>query len=1286
MGEDTSRIWHFWWAAAAVFLGISLDSGSQIAGQEVGSNLTISPEFTPEDIAFFESQVRPLLINRCHECHSGSTVQGGLRLDSRSAILRGGDSGQAVVPYQPGDSLVIAAVRYEGDYEMPPDSKLPRSDVKILEEWVRRGVPWTAEEVEEASRALTEFDLDGRKAAHWCWHPIERPVVPESAKAWQRDAIDAFVWHEMDRRGLQPAETADRLTLVRRLYFDLIGLPPPSEVLHRIASTADEEWMTEIVDELLASPHFGERWGRHWLDLVRYAETSGHEFDYPIADAHAYRDYVIRALNIDVPYDQFLTEHLAGDLMESPRGNPVDGTNESILATGFWFLGEAVHAPVDIRADQATRIDNQLDVACKTFLGLTVACARCHDHKFDAISTADYYALTGYLLSSHRQRAMLDPGGAIAEAHESIDSIRAETNAAFVDWARAVGNGDQLKFADYLSATIQFLNQHPRPTYQETLSVSGESLTVKRLPGGSVQKMAIGPQSNTVWEGDQHLLWIDAAPGQELILEFSVPETGEFDVSLDLTRGVDFGIVEIGIDEVGELRHFDGYSPRLELARNIHLGSFVLTGGVHELRLRVAGRNPQANARFMLGIDRCVLTATSIRQSRNEWLQRLAEYADERTLRVDWLERLTQAVLDGPALADPRHPLHGVQFQALHGALPLLTRSDQRQATPDGGLGIDRTAPTAMLFEDFSADRSGWRFTGWAIDAECIGRARIAADGTLIPPHVISSREFGEQFQGIAFSPTFVISHPYIHYRIRGRNCQVRVIVEGYQLDVFNPLLFEGLTFALQRSGEFEWVVQAGDLKNHLGRRAHLEFIDLGDGWFEVDQIWFSNQHEAKAVPLHRRPEEGARTDQSHDFGDAEFAEQAAERIRESLLRLADSMEGGVCSQGDVFIAAWLFEHNFEELFGEGQATAALKYRERCLERVQQMKVLGESVAAPRYGLAMVTGSPEDGRILVRGNPKVEGNVVPRRDLTAFGIESLDGGVNDRLALARRWASGQNPLTARVIVNRIWHHLMGQGIVTSVDDFGVMGEPPSHPELLDYLAAEFIADGWSLKRMIRRIVLTNTYRLSSVAREREQLADPARIWLHARQVKRLEGEIVRDALLAVSGQLDREMFGDPVPVHLTDFMDGRGRPEISGPLDGGCRRSIYLSVRRNFLNPMFVAFDTPTPFNTVGRRNVSNVPAQALIMMNDPLVHWCATAWAERLVDNPESIEDRIERMFWEALGRAPTSEELAACRTFVWRSCEERQADLEHIMDLTGVWADLGHVIFNMKDFIYVR
>ncbi|CAA9388904.1 MAG: FIG00926821: hypothetical protein, partial [uncultured Phycisphaerae bacterium] len=293
------------------------------------------------------------------------------------------------------------------------------------------------------------------------------------------------------------------------------------------------------------------------------------------------------------------------------------------------------------------------------------------------------------------------------------------------------------------------------------------------------------------------------------------------------------------------------------------------------------------------------------------------------------------------------------------------------------------------------------------------------------------------------------------------------------------------------------------------------------------------------------------------------------------------------------------------------------------------------------------------------------------------------GGGSGRLELARRVASPDNPLTARVMVNRVWHHLFGRGIVPSVDDFGVMGQPPSHPELLDHVADRFVKDGWSVKRLIRAVVLSNTYRMSSVASEHATQVDPQNVLLHHMPVRRLEGEAVRDAILAVSGRLDRTPYAPVVDVHLTEFMEGRGRPGAGGPLDGEGRRSVYTKVRRNFLPPMMLAFDMPIPFATIGRRSVSNVPAQALILMNDPFVVEQAKVWAGRVLRDPGlSREQRVDAMYRAAFSRPAAAQETADALAFL----ESQARELGAAADDPRAWADLAHVLFNVKEFVFVN
>ena len=380
---------------------------------------------TPEQVEFFERKIRPVLAEQCYSCHShsGEKLKANLFLDSREDILKGGDTGPAMVVGQPEKSLLVEAVGYGNpDLQMPPKKRLSAEQVADLTAWVRDGAPWPIEAPKTAQRS--GFDLQKRKSEHWCWQPVV-PVAPPrvSDPSWPLVGADHFILDRLNRAGMKPAPPAGREALLRRVTFDLTGLPPtPAEIDAFLADTSSTAWST-VVDRLLASPRFGERWARHWLDLVRYAETRGHEFDPAIPNAWQYRDYVIRSLNQDVPYNQWVREHLAGDLIPA-RLNPASGANESVLGTGFWFLGEEVHSPVDIRQDETDRLDNRIDVMGKTFLGVTLGCARCHDHKFDAISQRDYYAMAGFLISSGYRQVRFES----IEAHGRIASELEELN------------------------------------------------------------------------------------------------------------------------------------------------------------------------------------------------------------------------------------------------------------------------------------------------------------------------------------------------------------------------------------------------------------------------------------------------------------------------------------------------------------------------------------------------------------------------------------------------------------------------------------------------------------------------------------------------------------------------------------------------------------------------------------------------------------------------------------------------------------------------------------------
>ncbi|NNJ24103.1 PSD1 and planctomycete cytochrome C domain-containing protein [Alienimonas chondri] len=967
---------------------------------------------TAEQLQFFETKVRPLLAERCYSCHSAKAdpIQAGLLVDSRASLLAGGDSGAALVPGELDDSLLIEAVRYESyAYDMPPSGKLPDEEIATLERWVAMGAPWPEEAAPTADAARPQFDLEARKAEHWAWQPIASPEAPAvEDESWPRSDIDRFILADLEAHDLAPAEDADRAALLRRLSFDLTGLPPTPEQLNAYLADKSPDATATLVDELLASPHFGERWGRHWLDLMRYAESRGQQNDSDAPNAYQYRDYLIRALNADVPHDQLVREHLAGDLLAEPRLNPDDSFNESILGTGFWFLGDWVHSPVDIRKDEADRFDNMIDVMSKTFLGMTVSCARCHDHKFDAISTADYYALAGFLQGADYRQVRFES----LEHNRRVAEQIAATDASY-----------RSRLADLLA------DRGPAPPK---------------------------PRSEAL---------------REAIL-------------------VDYGALP-----AGEYRQ-NGY---------------------------MFGPRP-------------------VRAGEPYWAE------------VDGRPALRIAATDA-AISDPIW--NGLQSVSE----PATLNRDKLRPLPRSG----RTLRT----------------------------------------------------------PTFELTDGTVACRVRGAG-HVVACVDSHRM-VAGPL--HGETIKKFADGD-DWVVL--NLGRYVGHRLHLEFTPAKGAQLEVSLI-------AQGLS----PKQRAQFDRQTAAAEA-FAVEAQRALE--------------AEAGDL-VQEWA------------------KERDALRETIQFRS---------RLAIAALDGTGEDQPIFIRGNSSNPGEIVPRRFLAAIAGEEpmpIESG-SGRLELAAAINAPDNPLTARVAVNRVWHSLMGRGIVPTPDDFGVLGQRPTHPDLLDHLASQFLKDGRSLKRTIRSIVLSRTYQMSSRPDPAAVAADPTnRLW-HHRPPKRLEGEAIRDALLALSGRLDPTLHGRSIPIHLTSFMDGRGRPKQSGPQDGAGRRSIYVAVRRNFLSPFMLAFDTPAPSSTMGRRNVSNVPAQALILLNDPFVAEQARGWAKRaLAASPDSRE-RIEWLYETAFARPPSDAEVAVAEQFLRVQAKERGVPADDAL----LWGDLAHALINTKEMIFLR
>ncbi|MBL8844084.1 MAG: PSD1 domain-containing protein [Planctomycetes bacterium] len=1040
-----------------------------------------------DDAELFETTVRPLLHEHCVKCHGPDRQKAELRLDTVTGLSKGGERGALFVAGKPEESLIVAALSWErDDLQMPPRAKLDEAARATIAEWIRRGAvlpSGVAAGASEASEAAAEdsasggapaFDLAARKR-HWAWQPLaprEPPAVAQ--RDWPRDPLDAFVLAKLEEQALQPAPDAPLAMWLRRVTFDLTGLPPTVAAQDAFLADRRPDARERVVDALLASPAFGEKWARHWLDLARYAEGRGHEFDFTLPNAWAYRDYLVRALDADVPYDQLLREHVAGDLLDPPRLDPATGANESLVATGFWLLGEAVHSPVDIRGDECDRVANQIDTFSKAFLGVTLACARCHDHKFDAITQRDYYSLSSFLAGASARQAPYEA----LPTHQRI------------------------------AAAVMALREQQQRALEQELTA------------------ALRPVARGVAERAEREPEVAAA-----LLHAAAP-------------------------------------------------------------------------RVVLPAEKCVAVVDAAAPRAGDWNQ------------------------------------DGVAF----GTLPLpagAPRFSGDLAAPLAGF-----APIAMVARDGALDR-----------------VRAAADREVDPTRA-RLLEPGR----VARTRSFALQHGRLHWLVRGKGLLFACVASHRTLE--GPLHTHTLA-EIDTGGAWRIVTQ--ELPDYVGLRVHGE-IGLApldpQGHapdFAVAGLWDAAappQLEARANALL----EGRSL--------AEALEAALGSLEQGELR--DAAHGGDAA---ALLDALLAQAPAEARRGALDGTGALA-RFGAEQAAQLAAMRDGSRVAP----ALLEGSAFTESLLIRGSWRTPGDATPRRFL-----EALDGAAplaaeepgSGRLALADRLVAASNPLLPRVAVNRIWHHLFGRGLVASVDDLGALGERPSHPELLDTLASDFMRDGWSQKRLIRRLVLSRTYAMSSGGADpRAAELDPANRLLHAMPVRRLTAEQLRDALLSVAGSLDATRFGPAVATHLTPFMEGRGRPG-DGPLDGHGRRTLYLSVRRNFLDPFLLAFDFPNPAATCGRRSVSNVPAQALSLMNGELVQELARRTAHAALSGPpQTPAARVESLLRRCFGRPPAESESAASLAWLAEQLAQRATNWSD----EALWSDWVHVLFCSKAFLFVE
>lgn len=1081
------------------------------------------------DAAYFRTAVEPILVQRCYDCHSHQgAIKGGLALDSPTGLVQGGVGGTILVPGDPDASRLIRAVEYfDKDLRMPPDAPLAPEEVAVLKEWVSRGAPDPRAPLAVAAPDTAEADrweeTYQQRLRWWSLQPLAMQEAPQVARTdWPRTGIDRFLLAALEAKGLAPAPEADPRALVRRLSFALTGLPPDSETAERFAADPSDAAYEALVDAYLASPHYGERWARHWMDVVHYADSHGYEWDAPAKNAWAYRDYLIRAYNADLPFDRLIVEQIAGDLVE-PRVNGELGVNEALIGPKSMRLGERRHGDnADAEGVTQEAMANIIDTVSKGFLATTVACAQCHDHKLDAVGQSDYYSLAGVFMNTRWISRTIDTGDPNESLIDDLAGIKDALQPILAE--RWLGAGESV--AEAVAATSVAVDEKaPKPKEGEAPPLP-DSLA-------ALWRWMHQPGDDRPFDAK----WAELAERYQTEHRERAAANAE-----NLTLAADF----TGPD-LPEGWRIDGFGMKHGLAAN---GAMIVAeeGDAVVAQLVPAGR----------------------------WSHL-------------WSPRLAGA-LRSPLYPQDPPPTFSLGYMAGHFAAQSLV--------------VDH-----------------------AFHSERMKFLRQPAPGWLT--------QTTGHFPALAGEPDTKPRRVYLELVTKSLN------------NYFPPRdRFGGVTAKDERDPR---------------------------SWFGVTRLY---EHPKDKGPKDDYARFMTLFDGGAPASPDELAERIAALVMASVERWSrgDSGEDDVRLVNDALAANWLPNSALAD-----PETAALVARYRQTEkRIVPDKVVG-SVEDWREAA--------DERIAVRGSYTTLAGAVPRGTIRFLGGPApLDEPkASGRLEFARGIADERNPLTARVYVNRIWHHLFGAGIVRTVDDFGHLGDTPSHPELLDWLARRFMEDGWSTKAIIRRIVTSSAWRQSGLADPAAVTADPDNRLLHHMPLRRLEAEAIRDAILAVAGRLDPTLYGAPVDPYRA--AEDPIKRLLRGPLDGGGRRSIYVKMTM-MEPPKFLAlFNQPMPKLTVGRRDVTNVPDQALALLNDPFVNAMAAYWGDRvLAEYDGAAEARIDAMFAEAFGRPPSAAESERILAFARQCAELNGGNPEDLLSCPPAWHDVAHAMFNVKEFIYLH
>ena len=1168
----------------------------------------------------FLREVRPILANHCFKCHGQDEAarKAKFRLDIRESAIAPAKSGAVpIVPGKLDKSELVRRIFAEDDDQMPPAAAkrpLTPEQKQILKRWIGEGAEYKP---------------------HWAFiKPAQPPLPKVRDKAWPRNAIDNFVLARLEQEGLKPSPHADKYTLVRRLYLDLIGLPPTPTEADAFVNDSSPEACERLVDKLLASPHYGERWARRWLDLARYADTNGFEKDKP-RNMWPWRDWVINALNADMPFDEFTIEQLAGDML--PKA-----TADQLIATGFhrntMLNEEGGIDPLEYRFYSSV---DRVHVTATTWLGLTMACAQCHTHKYDPIQHTEYYRFLACLNNADEPTLEIPKPDIVAKREKTQEQIDA-MEAALVD-----------RFP--VETRIDWLI----PGSAEFTSKNGAE--AEFLPDGSFRVGGKNP------EKDVYTIKFDAASRQITHLQVeAIPDESVGKGGPGRTEHGNFVLSEVEMEtqETGSQ----------DKPRKVKFASA-------EADFSQPGF-PVADA-----IDGKPNTGWAIAAEDNKRLHRHAIFtlAEPLALRPD--ASVTVRLVQN----------HGSQHTLGRFRLSLGNE------LPQSGTTAERRREVR--------DRKFAKWVEGELPKAVEWKTLHPAEATSTSPFLIIQDD-----DSIFASGDFTKSDTYtIKFR------KVPSGVKAFRLEVLPddrlPMHGPGSVSYEGPPGDF-WLstvrVKAGD--KPIGLRNATESFANGNNNAakaiddDLQSGWSVNggQGQAHNAVFQFTETLPGTEDLRVDLICERYHAAGLGKFRISVTTADDAKASPLPDDVRAVLLKYQQKGKLTSLFESAEAAADrdlllrqfAKLAPELAKERQKIEMLRAEMPKFPTTLVMRERPPDHARQTFRQH---RGEFLQPKEEVTPGVPSFlpplpaDAQAN-RLTLAKWLVSKENPLTARVVMNRHWEAFFGRGIVATLGDFGFQGELPSHPELLDWLAMEFMKQGWSQKKMHRLVVMSATYQQSTAVTPELRERDPLNVLLARGPRFRLEAELVRDSALVASGLFSDKIGGPSVyppqpPGVSTDGAYGALTWKASEGPDR-YRRGLYTFAKRTTPYAMTATFDGPSGEACLARRDRSNTPLQALSLLNDTVFMECARALGQMAAKADGDEAQRAELLLRRCLARPPSAEEREKLVQFYktqlarLENAELKAADVldskegEHLNE-QAAWTAVARVLMNLDETI---